>query len=40
MAPSTNLEERFNLAVQTIQNLPKDGEIECTITVSMFFGLI
>jgi len=27
MASSTNLEERFNIAVKTIQNLPPDGEI-------------
>jgi len=27
MASSTNLEERFNAAVQHIQNLPADGEI-------------
>ncbi len=27
MASLTNLEERFNKAVQTIQNLPPDGEI-------------
>jgi len=27
MASSVNLEERFNAAVQNIQNLPADGEI-------------
>jgi hypothetical protein len=27
MASSNNLEERFNIAVKMIQNLPSDGEI-------------
>jgi hypothetical protein len=28
MASSTNLEERFYIAVRTIQNLPPNGEID------------
>jgi hypothetical protein len=32
MASSANLEERFNAAVQNIQNLPADGKI-CRLLV-------
>ncbi len=34
MASSANLEERFNAAVQNIQNLPADGEI-CSTNIQL-----
>lgn len=38
MASSTDLEERFNLAVTTIQNLPADGKNGSDTTATIFYS--